>query len=367
MNAWDNLRGNDLVDFAVHTKLENTHPDFFVHFAQHATQDEFKNLLMRHPQALKYSIRMHPYFPRESQECILLALAPTNPNIGNACFEVVSAIAAHDLPRPFLQYISYEHMTVEQLDKLFHRLLRAKLTHVVRANAQCFSPAFAIKTYEKVLHAASMGWDLIEHWTPDEQKDEQKVEYFVACCQGGLLNRICNLPVSNAVARQGFMAATLSKPSNLDTVLQYLWDTHPTIPWHHERFILERIGDVSHAMSKQLIAHLQIHDPNGLKVGAHTVAVNAAGTDWETVKLFLPHVEEKKRIDVAASAVYIQNPDMLRKILQLPYITFQAHDLLAYMRAEHHPWIEGFISAEQKGVLNTHVSQGTKDSAKRKM
>lgn len=363
MNAWDNLRANVLVDYAVHTKLENTDFDFFVHFAQHATQDDFKTLLMRHPQALKYSIRMHLDFPEISHEYIVSNLAPTNPTVGSACFEVLSAIADNNLPRPFLQYISYEHMTVEQLDKLFDRLLRAKLTHVVRDNAQHFAPTFAINTTDKVIHAASMGWDLIEDWTPDEKKGE----YFIACCQGGLIDRIDSLSVSNIVARHGFMAATLSKPSNLDTVLQYLWDTHPTIPWHHEHFILERIGDVSHAMSTQLIAHFQIHDPERLTVGALTNAVNCARRDWETVKLFLPHVEENKRINVAASAAYVQNSDMLRKILQLPYITFQAHDLLAHMRAEHHPWIEDFISAEQKGVISTHVTELAKDSVKRKM
>lgn len=277
-NKWENLRGQDLSAFITNEFtnefIKNTDQephDFYKHLGQYGTVEDFNNVMEEYRQHCPYShtfgqsLSLAKHFPQAAKQWLIAEL-PKVPSSYDAHAQYAIVISViYGLSKDFLDFANFNKMSFAHFDYLFLELVRTNLKDVVETHWDLFVPSMVNRTDQKVIEAAAVGLDLAPriNWQPTEKNSE---EYFMCCCQGGLLDNAKNIKVSSSSPAIGaaFRSTLDSHPQNMEEVLEYLWETYPDTPWYKEKNILSKVYRESPSFVPRFIEHFKIHAPGML-------------------------------------------------------------------------------------------------------
>lgn len=367
---WKNLRGAELAAFAASPQALHESANLIAHIAKHGTVDDFNNIINQHQDPVKYCTLVYRRFPQAAEQWLLNALSATDDNTPLTHYEVVLGVLTHDLPKRLLPHVNFSLFSRQQLENVFVPMVRNNLKDQIVKNWDLFAPVATSNSNPKVLEAAAVGWDLatLINWSPPT--DIQDI-YFKCCCQGGLLDQAqhCGMPSTPTTVGEAFIQTCINPPKNAQDVLKYLWDTFPHTPWHIFNHIVARLCTVSPTLTKKMVEHFKIHNPEGLKEEARLICCFAAvHGNVELLEMLLPFVDPTLHNEVVANAINKRQKAALKTLLSFPNITIDwQQNTLYFLPSLSKQWFEEFVSHEQAKILTTAITPSALHTRKRKI
>lgn len=364
---WIHLRGTELANFAASAQAAKEGSGLIAHLAQYGTVADFANAVNAKPYPLDYCLEVYKKFPQAAEQWLSNAVQASDPVQRQQVFRaIVDRVTNFTAPKKVLKHVRFEEMDASCLDTIFMSLVLSDLKGVVERNWDVFEKTMSCNTEEKVTTAASKGWDLATkiNWTPST---ENKERYFECCCQGGLLEHIQKMHVSDQTAYSGFVKAAFKDSKKTSAVMEYLWNTYD-LRSLIEPDMLVSAARTSLKMSEDLIAHFKKHAPEEISRRSFYICFQAAFTaNISTIDLFLPYVDPVMHELVLVNILNERKGRLLHRVLALPYITHTIEDLIPLVSEDKQTWAQESLNKQQAQRLNDVLEPPVRSTHKRKM
>lgn len=364
---WVNLRGKELAVFAASAQAAKERSGLIAHLAQYGTVADFANAVNAKPYPLDYCLEVYKKFPQAAEQWLSNAVQTSDPVQRQKVFRaIVDRVTDFAAPQNLLKHVRFEEMDASCLDTIFLALVLSDLKDVVEHNWNVFEKTMSCNTEEKVTIAASRGWDLATkiNWTPST---ENKEKYFACCCQGGLMEHIQKMRVSDQTAYKGFVQTTFKHSKNANMVMEYLWNTYD-FGSLIQPDVLVSAARTSLKMSENLIAHFKKHAPKELSIRAFYICHQAVFTaNTPVIDLFLPYVDPVMHEVVLVNILNERKGHLLHRVLALPYITHAIEDVMPLVSEDDQIWAQELLNKQQAQRLNDVLAPTARSTLKRKM
>lgn len=328
MHGWKNLTGIQLSDFIANGCTINDFKEFAKHLEHNGTHSDFANWIERNPYVmqLELALQAFPSCPTLSRTWLITTLNTAAPKVHYkvliklAHFHMFDGVVA-DLALDALKYVDCTKIECSKLSKVFNVLLKNKCFATIEDNWEILLPTIAHNPIRVCIDAARNGCDLRARFPECVIPMESIPDYFNACCTGGLIEnaRLCNIAPKDHQTIINAFVLTMSQNKKSEPVLNYLWDTYPTTPWHYPSAMLSNLLNVSDAVAQKIVEHHRLHAPQRLEDAAVYLTASALSNDCTKLyDLLLPFVGAADMYKVVYSAIGARREKVMMDLLQLP-------------------------------------------------
>lgn len=369
-NHWERLRGADLSAFAASNSVQEISQAFVKHLAQHGTHEDFFSYINQQTNPTDKCFVVHHFFPQAAQAWLIdqLLHAHTVQQTANLHYKITHQIIDDNLPKKMLQHIDFTTMTQVQHKTLFFELISNDFHSLVTENWNVFEKVCAKTPQDCYLYALSYGLDLGDHIAWSAKTAHERDQYFVACCTGGFLDRITQLRATNeAMAVDAFAGVLRHRPANALEILDHVWTSHPSAPWHTQIF-LRPLAKFSLPLAHNLIKYYKITDKHLYNSAALDLLEHAVETkNKELVEFAVPHIKPRDRVEMLVVATATHHRPSIEIILS----SFNPHDLpkaLHWIPHEQKSMVDEILNQMQSERIKEHLlTCVTNTTVKRKM
>lgn len=368
--GWSILRGSELSSFAASTNVQQISQAFVKHLAQHGTTSDFEAYINQQVNPIEKCFAVHYLFPQAAQAWLITQLSTqaTAQDTANLHYHITQQIIEKNLPKKMFKYVDFEKMTQVQHKTLFFKLVCNSFQSNVVENWNVFKKVCAKTPKDYYLYALSYGLDLGDHIAWTAQNTYERDQYFVACCSGGFLDRATQMHASNqAMAVDAFAGVLKNRPPKAHEILEYVWVSHPTAPWHTQ-ILLRPLANFSLPLANKLMEYYKTYDQNMHQDAAMDLIEHAIETkNKDLVKFILPHIKPRDRVEMLVLATTTKHRPSIEVILA----SFKPQDqpkVLHWIPHEHKFLIQEILNQLQSQRIREHVPNNvTKTATKRKM
>lgn len=321
--TWRGLRGADLSVYISGPLKTYECSKFAMYIQKFGTQQDFSNWIAKHPEPDASICRMFS-FAADFAKVWLSDYLKTN-TTGEQHYKILKDLSYHSylykdpLPQVLevLQQIKFDTIDPENNWSVFNILHLGNQYHLIEKHWDLFQEEIPDHADLFLGDAAHHGCDLHDKLNIVPVKP---LEYFKNCCAGGLLHRAQQYaPAASQVKaiNSGLLEVLFYKNDPKGDLLEYLFETYPTQPWHEEEEeILKHIANAPEHFVEKMIAHFQHHDPQTLHKHASTLTCAALNEgEYQMVNIFLPHLDEAQTEEVFYHVIFHKNQKGLELLL----------------------------------------------------
>ena len=267
MKLWKNLRGEELVLFA---QNQSTSPGaaFISHLARYAPEADFFDFIDKHAISINEcwnAVYFNPLLTKSWLTKTLNNIASTSSvyTIDDTLniLGIVMQSSVHNICSEVFLETDLSAMPVAFNTRLLSVLLRSQMHEIVEKHWSVFEKVVKKNVAKNVVLAAQNGIDLQQRFSWAPKNDKQKDEYFIACCRGGLIERVVDLNCDANKTSILLEAMQYSATKRQDKMVEHLLDTYPNTPWHTNPSILSSVVKLPSYVSEKILNHFQQHDP----------------------------------------------------------------------------------------------------------
>lgn len=309
--TWRGLRGEDLSLYIAGPLKTYECSRFAMYIQKFGTQQDFSNWIANHPQPDVSICRMFSFAP-DFAKVWLSDYLKTN-TTGEQHYNILKDLSYHShlykdpLPQALemLQQIKLDAIDPENNWSVFNILHLGNQYHLIEKHWDLFQDEIPDPVDSFLADAAHHGCDLHDKLNVVPAKP---LEYFESCCAGGLLHRAQQYaPAASQVKviNSGLLEALLYKNDPQGDLLEYLWETYPTQPWHKKKEIFKHIANAPEHFVEKMVAHFQRHDPHTVQEHISNLTSAALNEEkYQIVNIFLPHLNEAQTEEVFSRVIF---------------------------------------------------------------
>lgn len=263
---WKNLRGDELIAFAA--SASDCNGAFVHHLARYAPEADFFNFIDKHAISINEcwnAVCFNPLLTKSWLTKILsnIASASSVYTIDEtlSTFGGMMRSSVRNICSEVFVTTDFSAMPVAFNTGLFPVLLHSQMHEIVEKHWSVFEKVVKKNVAKNVVLAAENGMDLQQRFSWAPKNDKQKDAYFVACCRGGLIDRVVDLNCDANKTSVLLEAMEYSVTKRLDKIVNHLLDTYPNTPWHTCSSILSSAAILPPYVAEKIFNHFQQHDP----------------------------------------------------------------------------------------------------------
>lgn len=376
---WTNLRGADLSAYAASPNSKNQKGAFVRHVRKHGSPTDFNNFIAQKYQPIEKCVEYYADFPQAAHNWLINNLN-ASANKGNThyltAYFVLSNISnMQHVKEPLEEIIN--RIQLDTIDVHDHKILLPLwisngFKNVVKTHwsiyEQLVRDDLVANPMASIMYTAE-GMDLEAEvgWVP--QSTQQYLEHFISCCSGGLLHRVKQYPIAQNQTGALLHAFYLAALKSHSSVMEYLWDTHPTAPWYKAESVLMGIDKLSPHMADKFMQYMKTNSPRFNQQIFLALNSSIVRKRKKAVELLFAHMPPSLYHQILPAVVVSKNTKMFEHILSHPDGEKQFLKALGGMTDEHTARAHSMRNAVQHRLLNDHTKECKKGKSlpKRKM
>ena len=367
--VWKNLRGQDLSAYACGPLKTQGLSTFAWHLKNHGTQHDFSCWINKHPKPFVVACEVFLNAP-DFAKVWLIEFLDKNCD-SDVHHKVLTNLGYHSKfshglspqAAEVLGHIRCEIIIPSDRLSAFKMLLQGKAFNIIDANWNIFEDAAEQMAPKLLTFAASMGWDIHDKLSTDP---EDPLQHFIACCQGGLLQRVQQFSVAStqveAINHALIKAAMHNEntPDAMEDVIKYLFDTYPNQPWHTIEEALGVIIYTPPSVAQKMVAHFHQHAPDTLKQQSEGLACHAIyDKKPKLLEVFFPYVSPSGYHKLFENALINKRKIALKTLLHKCTENTTGHEGFYKALKEFSPktqqWANEIYATYQKEVLHSKL------------
>lgn len=379
VQRWKELRGEELSAYAASPASKNQRGAFVRHLRKYGSPADFNNFIVQKHQPIEKCVEFYADFPRAAQAWLLDALSNTADKAHThylTAYFVLSHIKNLSQFRTPLEEV-IKNIQLDNVDVSDHKILlpfwiTKGYKNVVKNHWDIYE---SILRDDLALHPKSSkmytseGVDLEADiaWKP--KTEEQYLEHFISCCSGGLLHRVQQYPVAQKQTGALLQAFYLAAFKSHGSVLEHLWETYPSTPWHKAESVLRVIDKLSPSMAEKLLKHMRDESPRFDE--QIFLALNGSIVDKQekAIELLFTHLKPIHHHKILPLLVSKKRTKLFEHILNHPHGDQQFSKALDIMNSECIVRAHSMRNALQNRLLREQTKDYKKEKSvsKRKM
>lgn len=326
--VWRELRGSELSDYVRGPLKTHQSAMFALHLKSHGTQQDFSNWIEQHPDPCISACKMF-VSAQNFAKVWLIEYLNRHPNSVVHHKVVVNLLGpdpikfTHGVPPQALEVLDHiQYDLIDPSDRLpvFKLLFQGKQWEKIDRHWNIFEQTVQAMPPSFLPFAAFMGWDLHDKLkaTPVDP-----IQYFVACCAGGLPQRVKQYtphPSEDIKIGQALVQSVVhnqERPKIMVEIMEHLFDTYPAQPWHKTSESLSTV--VAYAplpFAQKIITHFANHAPHVLKEQSEGLACHALfKKNYKLLDALFPHVDPNDYHKVFQNALMNKRKVALKTLL----------------------------------------------------
>lgn len=373
---WNTLRGDDLTVFAASKAAQSASADFYLYLSKHASAQAVRGFINAAPDPLGKCFDLIPFCPSIAHTWLIETLNNAPSATTNSKIALYALTDMHSYPDNgvdstlLLSHIDFSNIPSEMCHTVFCSLVHAGAFDILRAHWGTYKSAVEGDLEDSVMYAAERGLDIRTRvqWSPTT--NQQREQYFTACCNGGLLERAkeCNISPNKKKLLRDTLFLTCHRNRFADEVLHYLLDEYPQSQWHREKWILTATPNLSPPVRQKIMQHFKHHAPTFFAATVVQMASNA-------VEQKLPDLFEEVFADVPAgehhklmrAAALHKNRKLFKRLLKLPNGYNTLSTTLDGLATPQQQWVDRVVAETQNATLRSEVKGAGVKTHRRKL